>query len=158
MVKLPKEVIDLLREPQTIRVLTTTGEDGLPHTVFKGSMTALDEETLAFIELLDPSRTNKNMLRNLWDKKTVVVSLFDPQDNCSYQIKGLPYKYVEEGPIWEQFLEETWKIMPDVNPAGVWLIRPQSVFNEGYSERLQEVEKEFKPSFSFWMKYHGKRL
>ena len=38
MIKLPKEVIEAFKDPETIKVLTTTDEEGTPHTVFKYSM------------------------------------------------------------------------------------------------------------------------
>ena len=157
MVKLPKEVMEILSEPETLKVLTTTGENGNPHSVFKSSLIALDEETLGYLELIEVSRTNKNILLNLWGKKLVSVVLFNPKTGASYQIKAEPYKLVDQGPIWENFLDQVWQVMPDANPASVWLLKPREILNEGYQARLEEIETAYKPSFGLWMKYRGKR-
>ncbi|MDY6862878.1 MAG: hypothetical protein SV062_07805 [Thermodesulfobacteriota bacterium] len=157
MEKLPEEVLDILKGKDTIRVLTTTDEDGVPHSVFKDSLTDLDEEKIAYMELLEISNTNKNMLRSYWDKKTVVVSLLNSAKKISYQIKGEPDRFLIEGPIWDKFLDVTWGILPNSNPAGVWVIKPHKIINQTYENRLaQEIKR--RPNFALWFNWIGKRL
>jgi len=153
---LPEEVIEVLKDPETIKVLTTTDERGTPHTVFKGSLMALDNETLAYMELLETCRTQRNMLRNHWDNKLVVVSIFNGKINISYQIKGEPSRFLYNGPIWDQFLEQTWKVIPQSDPAGVWVIKVKEVINQDYGIRRKEEEKRV-INQDIWRRFIGVR-
>jgi hypothetical protein len=157
MTKLPEEIIDVLKDPATIKFLVTNDENNVPHIVYKQSLTALDADFIAYMEFLETSNTQKNMLRSLWGKKIISIGIFNPKTNLSYQIKGEPYKFLEDGPIWDQFLEKVWREMPDVDPAGVWIIKPKEVINHNFTLRREEEEKRFIPSFSFWMRYLGRR-
>ena len=155
MVKLPKKLIDALKDPETVKVLGTTDEDGCPHVVFKGSFAALDNGNLAYAELIETSLAQKNMLRNYWAKKPVAISVLNQKKGVSYQIAGQAYKFHFEGPIWDQFLDQIWSIMPDANPSGVWEIIPMEVTNQDYKVRLNEEMKR-RPT-SNWLHYIGKR-
>lgn len=154
---LPKEVIDSLNDPETVKVLTTTGENGVPHTVFKHTLLAMEDGNLGYVELIERSRTYKNMLRNHWAKKTVAVSIYNSKTGLAYQIKGMPYRYVVEGPIWSMFRDMVWSVMPDVEPAGVWLITPQEVLNEAYPVRYKEECERIK-QFALWNSYPRKKV
>ena len=104
--KLPKEIIEALRDPQKVKTLTTVDKDGMPHTVPIGSMTVLDDGNIAFLELLDTCKTQKNMLNCHWFKKEVSILIVDDWDTGKvYQIKGTPYKFLILGPLWEKFAD-----------------------------------------------------
>ena len=90
MMKIPLELKGLLEDHESIKVLTTTDKEGVPHTVFKGSFTSLDDDYLAYVELFEGSQTQKNMLHNLWFKKPVAIAV--RKGNTAYQIKGVPYR------------------------------------------------------------------
>ncbi|MBW1851334.1 MAG: pyridoxamine 5'-phosphate oxidase family protein [Deltaproteobacteria bacterium] len=156
MVKLSNEVVDLLRDPETIKVLTTTDEKGMPHTVFKGSLTALDENNIAFMELLETGNTQRNILRNHWDNKRVAVAVYNQRKNLSYQIKGKPVRFINYGPVWRQFLDQTWAQLPDADPAGVWLIEPEEIINQDYHASRKREEKRVLNQ-SLWRRFEGKR-
>lgn len=149
MIDLPKEVVEALRDPEAIKVLTTRDEDGTPHTVFKYSMTVMDDGQLAFLELLERSRTYKNMLRNHWFKQKVAVSIFNPKSGIAYQIKGAPTRCILEGDEWTDFRANLWKHMPDLEPAALWLIGPEEVMDESIEARLSEEKKRIL-QLEFW--------
>ena len=154
MANLPKELMDALNEPETVKVLTTIGEDGNPHSVFKHSLIALDDETLAYIELIEKSETDINMLRNKWAKKLISMAVFNQKSNVAYQIKGEALRLILQGPIWDQFLEKTWSMLPEADPVGVWTIKVVDVLNEDYGVRRKEVTGRFKPElYSRWARY-----
>ena len=69
MDRLPQEIMEILKDTETIKVIATVGEEGNPHVVMKDSLEAIDEQTIAYLELIERSNTSKNMLRNFWDKK-----------------------------------------------------------------------------------------
>jgi len=150
--KIPLELRGLLEDPESIKVLTTTGKDGVPHTVFKGSLTALDDDFLAYVELFESSRSQKNMLHNLWFKKPVAVAVC--KGGLAYQIKGEPYRLVIEGPLRDKFFQELWKRMPEVNPCGVWLIRPKEISDESYE--TQQKKEQSRINYPIWFQYLGR--
>lgn len=156
MKKLPEELIKSLSLPDTVKFLTTTDQEGRTHTVFKGTLTVLDKGYLAYVELIESSQTYRNMLWNYYWKRDVGVIIFNPTRGISYQIKGKPYKWLTQGPIWDELLEQLWIDMPETNPSGVWLITPEEVIDQRYEARVEEKEKE-RPGFWFWRKYIGKR-
>ena len=153
---LPKKIADILRDEATVKVLTTIDEKGMPHTVFKNSLTALDNGMLAYMELLETGQTQRNMLSSLWYDKSVVISILNTKSNASYQIKGKPFRFLYNGPIWDEFLERTWKIMPDSDPAGVWMIKVVEVLNQDYRARREEEEERIL-NLSIWRRYIGVR-
>lgn len=156
MVELPKEVVDALRDSQTMKTLTTTDKEGLPHTVYKLSLTVLDDGLLGYLEMIERSRTYKNMLYHHWDKRKVAVSIYNPENGLAYQIKGIPTRCILEGPIWEMFRDQCWAMMPDAEPAAVWLISPDEVLNESYPARVEEETKRIL-QYRFWNTYPRKK-
>lgn len=152
MVKLPKELAEAFEHPETVKALTTVDEEGIPHTVFKGSLGVIDEETIAYMEFLETCRTQRNMVNSIWFKKTIAVSVFNPVTKVAYQIKGEPYKHVTSGPVWDKYLAGVRSEMPGISPACVWLITVKEVRNEDYQIRLKEEEKR-RPGTEYYLKY-----
>jgi hypothetical protein len=156
VMQLPKEVEKIINDPKTIKALTTVDKDGNPHTVPLGSMRVIDGN-IAFLELLDTCKTQKNMLNCYWFKKDVSILVVDDwQKGNVYQIKGSPYKLLRQGPIWDNYLEEIWKIIPDADPTGVWLITPKEVVNQNYFLR-RKAEEERRANFTRWQTFKGAR-
>ena len=149
MVDMPKEVVDALQDPETIKALTTTDKEGCPHTVYKFSITVMEDGGIGYVEMIERSRTYKNMLHNHWDKKNVAISIFNPKSGLAYQIKGIPTHCLTEGAIWDKFRDECWKQMPDAEPAAVWLIEPDEIMDESYEGRLKEESKRI-PQYLYW--------
>jgi hypothetical protein len=109
------------------------------------------------MELLDTCRTQKNMLNCYWFKKDVsVLVIGDWGKGEVYQIKGSPYKFLREGPIWDKFLDEVWKIIPEADPSGVWLITPKEVINQNYFLR-RKAEEERRANWRRWLTFKGVR-
>jgi len=152
MLGLAEEVIKTLRDPETIKALTTTDEEGVPHTVFKNSLTVLENGYIAYMELIETSQTQRNILRSLWFRKKVSISFINPRTGITYQIKGEPYKFIVDGPLWDKFLGEIRMRIPKANPSGVWLITPTEIRNQAYEKRKEEEAKR-RPGSDFWLKY-----
>lgn len=150
--KIPLELKGLLEDPESVKVLTTTDKDGVPHTVFKASLTALDEDFLAYVELFESSQSQKNMLQSLWFRKPVAIALC--KGGLAYQIKGEPYRLVIEGPLRDRFFQQVWKRIPEVNPCGVWLIRPKEIIDESY--QTQQKKEQSRINYSIWFQYLGR--
>lgn len=153
---LSEELISGFNDPGTIKVLTTTDEEGNPYSVIKSSFKALDARTLAYMELIFRSRTYQNLLRNKYDKKLVSVTIFNPEKMISYQIRGELVAFFDHGPLWDQMRNETWSTIPDATPAGVWVIAPKEVINEDYAVRQDEADKRVIHS-KLWRQFFGRK-
>ena len=156
MITLQEELIDICRDSETLKVLVTTDEEGVPHPVIKNSFTVLDNGMLAYAELIERCHTYKNMLRNYWHKKNVAILLFN-QKKGAFQIKGRPVRFLVEGVIWKKFVEEIWKVLPEADPAGIWTIEPLEVRNLDYNIAREE-EEERMVNYMPWLRLKGPRV
>ncbi|MBI4690396.1 MAG: hypothetical protein HY754_09045 [Nitrospirae bacterium] len=141
MSKLPKEVLDLISDSESIKVVSTADEDGNPHIAFKDSLTVLDDGNLAFGEEFEGSQTNVNLVRSIWFNKNVELTVRD-KHGTTFRIIGKPYRYAHAGPLFKKFyLAEREKRGPDSELAGVWIITPEEVRNETYEIRKKEEDE-----------------
>jgi hypothetical protein len=138
---LPKEVVDLIKDSESIKVLATTDEKGNPHIAFKDSLTVLDDGKLAFGEEFEGSQTNVNLVRSIWFNGNVILTVRD-KGGTTFQIKGKPYRYAHAGPLFKEFyISEREKRGPDSELAGVWIITPEELRNETYEVRKKEEDE-----------------
>lgn len=141
MVKLPKEALDIICDPGSVKVLTTVDEDGSPHAAFRDDLTVLEDGNLAFGEPFEGSQTNVNLVRSIWFSRNVELTVRD-RSGTTYQITGKPYRYAHAGPLFRQFyLAERKKRGDDSELAGVWIIVPERVRNETYEVRKREEDE-----------------
>lgn len=141
MSKLTREIVDLINDPESVKVLATADEEGNPCTAFKDGLTVLDDGNLAFGEEFEGSQTNVNLVRSIWFNKDVELTVRDRRGK-TFQIIGKPYRYVHAGPLFKKFyLAEREKRGPDSELAGVWIITPEEVRNETYEVRKKEEDE-----------------
>jgi general stress protein 26 len=145
-VQLSQEVTELLRDPQTLKVLATVDERGVPHAVVKGSLSVNEDGDVQLLELLETSRTNRNLVRSIWHDRRVAI-LLKGQDGRSFQIKGLPIKAHVSGPVFQKHYSEVRARLGDVDLAAVWIIRPDEILDETPDVRRKE-EQAARPTFT----------
>ncbi len=136
-VQLGKDLIELFRDSETVKVLATVDENGSPHAVVKQSIEPGEDGNLVHLELLESSRTGKNLLRSLWFGRKVSVTVIG-KGGRSYQIKGRPVRSIIAGPVFRQNYEKIRERDPDADLAAVWIIEPEEVIDESFSVRLAE--------------------
>lgn len=137
---LPKEAVDIIKDPDAVKVLTTVDEEGKPHAAFRDDLTVLDDGSLAFGEPFEGCQTNVNLVRSIWFDKNVELTIRDKR-GTTYQIVGKPYRYAHAGPLFKQFyMAERAKRGQDSELAGVWIIKAEEVRNETYEVRKQEED------------------
>jgi len=139
-------VIALLEDRQTLKVVATVDGNGVPHAVVKGSLRANQEGYLQWLELIETSQSNRNLVRSIWFDRPVAV-LIKGQDGRSFQIKGVPIKAHVSGPVFQKHYAEVRARLGDVDLAAVWIIRPDTVIDETPAVRLQE-EHSAHPNFT----------
>jgi hypothetical protein len=138
-IDLGKEIKELFNDEQTVKVLATTDKDGTPHAVFKASIDMNEDGNIQYLELIESSQTNMNMVNSIWFKHKVAISI-KTQDGRSYQIKGTPIKTHISGAIFEKYYKQARQKLNDSDLAAVWIIEPEEVINESYEYRKKEEE------------------
>ena len=138
--QLTQEIIDLLNDRDTTKVLATLDADGFPHVVVKQSLQPGDDGTILYLELLESSRTNKNLVRSIWFDQKVAVAV-SGKGGRSYQIKGKPVKTHITGPVFQQHYTAVREKFGDVDLAAVWVIEPEEVIEESFVARQAEEDR-----------------
>lgn len=138
--KLNNEVVDLLKRDDSIKVLATVGEQGHPHAAAKPFFRVDDDGNLLYLELVESSRTQKNLVRSIWFDQKVSVSVSDNKGH-SWQIKGKPVKTHITGPLFLEHYREVRRQLGNVDLSAVWVIEPEEVINENIFARQAEEER-----------------
>jgi len=137
--KLNKEIIALFSNDDSTKVLATVNEHGYPHAAAKPFIRVDDDGNLLYLELVESSRTQKNLVRSIWFDQKVSVSVSD-KSGQSWQIKGRPVKTLITGPIYLHHYRDVRKRLGDVDLSAVWVIEPEEVINENIQVRHTEEE------------------
>ncbi|MDR3165712.1 MAG: hypothetical protein LBU13_09045 [Synergistaceae bacterium] len=135
--KFAENVMRMLEDERTVKVLTTVDSSGTPHSVVKNSLRSDEEGNIVCLELIESSRTNSNMTGSLWFGRKVSILLVG-RDGSSLQIKGRPYKCVVAGPVFEAHYRETRKQLGNVDLGAVWIIAPDEIIDESFETRWRE--------------------
>jgi len=126
MVKMTKEVMDMLNDPQASKVLATYDSSGSLNVVPKGSLVAIDEETIAFADIFG-GKTNVNL--NATTKTTVAVFKTDLPP-VGYQVKGIFQGFQTSGPVFDNFAAQI-KSAINLDIKAVGIINPSEVYSTG---------------------------
>ncbi len=142
---LTKEIVGLLTDSRTSKVLATVDEKGFPHAVAGVPLHIGEQGNLLYLEYFESSATNKNLTRSIWFDGVVAIALSNAGQ--SFQIKGRPIKNHITGPLFLKFYQEIRSIQGDVNLASVWEIEPVEIIDEGQDAR-REYEHTKRPFFT----------
>jgi Pyridoxamine 5'-phosphate oxidase len=137
--KLNKEIIALFGKDDSTKVLATVNDQGYPHAAAKPFIRVDDDGNLLYLELVESSRTQKNLVRSIWFDQKVSISVSD-QNGQSWQIKGKPVKTLITGPVFLHHYRDVRRLLGDVDLSAVWVIEPEEVINENISVRHAEEE------------------
>jgi predicted pyridoxine 5'-phosphate oxidase superfamily flavin-nucleotide-binding protein len=138
-IQLAKEVIELLADQETVKILATTDQDGEPHAVIKQTLHLGEDGNLVILELLESSHTSKNLLRSIWFQRRVAVTLWG-KNGENYQIKGKPVRNIITGPVFQKHYTAIRERLGDTDLAGIWIIEPEEVVEETYRVRRAAEE------------------
>jgi uncharacterized protein len=122
MVNIPKEVIDVLAAPDSAKMIATTDAQGAPNIAPVWSITAVDQETIAFAELFI-KRTKENLEAT---KKAAIAVFKGP--TTGYQLKGTFVGFQTSGPIFETFSKNVMAAMK-LQIKSVGLIKVDAVYS-----------------------------
>jgi Pyridoxamine 5'-phosphate oxidase len=137
--KLSKEIIALFGSDDSTKVLATINEQGYPHAAAKPFIRVDDDGNLLYLELVESSHTQKNLVRSIWFDQKVSISISD-NNGQSWQIKGKPVKTLITGPVFLHHYSDVRNRLGDVDLSAVWVIEPEEVINENLAVRHAEEE------------------
>jgi hypothetical protein len=95
MAKMPKQVMDLINDPEAVKFLATVDTEGKPNCALIASLSAPSEDVLIFADLL-MNKTKKN----LTSTGKVAATVFKPPWS-SYQVKGTFEGFQRSGPLYD---------------------------------------------------------
>jgi hypothetical protein len=139
-VALTQDLIDLVNDPSTVKVLVSVDAGGVPHASIEDSLHVAAGGTLHYLEPLESSPTNRNLVYGIWFDRTVAIALVGAGGR-RVQIKGRPVKNHITGPL---FLEHYGRTRERGDLAGVWEIVPEQVIEQDVEARS---ESERHPTF-----------
>ena len=101
------EILELLNDEESVKVLVTIDEKGLPHPVVKSSLRYSDGH-IVYLEYLESSRSNRYMTRSLWYEKDVVILTIRPGEK-SFLTLAHPVRALVSGKEFQRYYEEAWR-------------------------------------------------
>ena len=92
-----KDITATFNDPAAIKFLATADQEGTPNSVIVGSLMAIDEETLAFADMM-LCKTKKNLEAT----KKAAATVWKPA-MTSFQVKGTFLGWQTTGPLIEMY-------------------------------------------------------
>lgn len=135
-----EELRQVLQDPDTIKALATVDKDGNPHVTYKGSVHINERDEIEFYEIIESSRTNRNLVNSIWFSHTISINLLT-KDKRSLLIRGIPKKVLIYGKEYERHYRKVQEKFGNIDLAGVWQIEPVEVIDESFCRRREEEEK-----------------
>ncbi|MFC1926071.1 pyridoxamine 5'-phosphate oxidase family protein [Chloroflexota bacterium] len=116
MATMSKVIVDLVNDPQASKVLATSDVVGKVNVVPKGTIAAIDDETLIFGDIMG-DKTNANLKVN----NKVAVTVFKLQmPPVGYQIKGTFQGFQTSGPVFDNVSTKVKQALKmDIRSVGV---------------------------------------
>ncbi|MBW4080999.1 hypothetical protein [Paenibacillus sp. S150] len=130
----------LLQDSEAVKALATVDQQGWPHVIMDHSLTANDKGQLIYLELIETSQTNLNLVNSIWFKRKVAVRLSRGEE--AYLIKGYPVYSIICGPVFEHYYTLARKIHPDFDLSTVWVIEPDEIIEDTYVARKSKERAE----------------
>jgi hypothetical protein len=125
MVEIPHKTMEILNDPNAVKIIATKAADGSVHAIRVGSMAALDNKTVIVGAIL-MKRTGKNL--EAMKQNQQLVSLLVNKDLVAFEIMVAVKDYLTSGPIFDGM---NAKIKPmGMAARGVWVFEPKEVWNQ----------------------------
>lgn len=129
---LPADIIALLNDETTTKALATVDTQGVPHVDIPYALLAGDDGTFLYLELLESSQANRNLVRSIWFDAPLAIVL-RAKDGRSVHIKGTAIKIHITGPLFQHHYSAVRARLGDVDLAGVWVIRPDEITDQSFA-------------------------
>ncbi|MCX6650756.1 MAG: hypothetical protein NT131_03750 [Methanomassiliicoccales archaeon] len=125
MVAIPDEVMKVLNDPTSVRVIATKSEKGDVHIIQAGSIKAPAPDTVIIGAIL-MKRTGKNL--EGMKAKGELVSILAGSKTTSFEIRAKVKELVTSGPMFDGMNAELSKM--GMKASGVWVFEVKEVWNQ----------------------------
>ena len=105
MAIIPDKALDILAEPESVKMVATTNKDGIPNVVIISTISVLDLETIAFADLC-LGTTKKNLKQT--GKLTVTVL---GKDDKAFQIRCSFINFDNKSDLYDTWHIAVWNRM-----------------------------------------------
>lgn len=139
-IELNKQLINLINDYETIKVLATIDEKGQPHSILNQHVNVLEDGRLIYLELLESSRSYKNFTRSLWYDQKVSITVVG-KNGANWRIKGKPEKIIVSGPIFEYHYKKIREKFGDFDLAAVCIIEPEDLVEESFGVQFENQQQ-----------------
>jgi predicted pyridoxine 5'-phosphate oxidase superfamily flavin-nucleotide-binding protein len=119
-VNIPKEVVEVLNAPDSVKILATADEKGMPNAVPVYSIVPIRDDTVAFAEIFI-MHTKQNLAKN----KNVNLTVFKAS-STAYQLKGTFDGFQTSGQLFDNFAKKMAERKMPMKSVG--LIKINKVF------------------------------
>ena len=130
------EILKLINEKESVKILVTVDENGLPHPVVKDSLHS-DGEHIIYTEFIESSKTNRYMTKSLWFDKPVSILLISA-DERSFLITAQPHRAIVNGKEFQKYYEAVQKQYSDFDLSTVWVLKPLEIIEQSLRKRVDE--------------------
>ncbi|HOE52954.1 MAG TPA: hypothetical protein PKO24_04910 [Methanomassiliicoccales archaeon] len=136
MVAIPDEVLKVLNDDASVRVIATKSKEGDVHAIQVGSLKAPSPDTIIVGAIL-MKRTGKNL--ESMKERGELVSILAGNQKASYEIRVKVKDKVTSGPMYDQMNASLQKMGLKAN--AVWVFEVKEVWNQtaGYSAGTRMV-------------------
>ncbi|HOO03689.1 MAG TPA: hypothetical protein PLJ11_03105 [Methanomassiliicoccales archaeon] len=136
MVAIPDEVLKVLNDDASVRVIATKSKEGDVHAIQVGSLKAPSPDTIIVGAIL-MKRTGKNL--ESMKERGELVSILAGNQKASYEIRVKVKDKVTSGPMYDQMNASLQKMGLKAN--AVWVFEVKEVWNQtaGYSAGTKMV-------------------
>lgn len=142
-IQLSEDVISAIKDPESVKVVATISKEGIPHVTVKGSLTVDENGRIRFLELLEKSQTQKNLVYSIWFDKFIAINIIT-KDKRSYQIKGKIYKTINSGKEFQDAYVGVQKVAGyDTDLSAIWLVDVEEVVEQTFAVRREKLEAEY---------------
>jgi hypothetical protein len=132
----------LLQDPGAAKVLATADKLGVPHLMLDHTITSNEQGQIIYLELIETSVTNVNLVNSIWFKKKVAIQLSGSGNGETYLIKGYPVYSIICGPVFEHYYKLSMDRNPEFDLSTVWVIEPDEVIEDSYEARKSKERAE----------------
>ncbi|GHS85217.1 hypothetical protein FACS1894103_6530 [Campylobacterota bacterium] len=133
---LREDALAALSDQGSFKILATLDENGAPHLTPKGSLRVEGNELLHW-EILESSKTNRNLTRSIWFDKPVSALVLTP-DRRAFRFELKPIRNVVSGKLFGKHYEEAAAKFNGRGIAGVWIYEILSVADQSAKTRIAE--------------------
>jgi predicted pyridoxine 5'-phosphate oxidase superfamily flavin-nucleotide-binding protein len=120
MAKLPQEAMDFLNDLKALKLIATADAVGNPNVAAKGSVMAIDDETIAYVEMAG-TKTKANLEAT---KKAAVLAC---KGMKSYQAKGVFQGFQTSGNIFQRVAKQLKEAF-NLDAKNVGIIKVEEVY------------------------------